>query len=388
MTDFPKLEFSMRDVRRAGDFLKEEIPWSEERAEELKGVFRIANNWRDSHVYPMTKLRHEMMGKIRSVRADGLTVARLKRMRSIRKKLRTISANLSQIQDLGGCRAIVSSIGDVARLIAAYRADNRHEKHREDDYINCPKLGGYRSHHLVLKFHGDEERSIFDGRRIEVQIRTRLQHSWATAVEAVGTFRNEDMKAGQGDRGWLRLFDLMSAEFAIAEHCPIRSDLPDTVIRRKEIRYLDKQLGALGMLENLRQAVRGTDGYTADPYMPSPKYYLIKYDNVERIVDVQPYFRAIDGAASYDSAEQPDIVSGGNRYNVVFVEAFKIESLKEAYPNYFGDVQLFAKNLQNIVQHGEPREYVMPPRIVEPPRSFEGADISWLRRTAKRRWRT
>ena len=105
VADFPQLEYSMREVRRVGDILKGEIAWSDDRATELKDIFRIANNWRDSHLFPMTKLRQEMIGKMRSLQLEGLTAARLKRMRSIRKKLRTIKGNYSQIQDLGGCRA-------------------------------------------------------------------------------------------------------------------------------------------------------------------------------------------------------------------------------------------------------------------------------------------
>jgi ppGpp synthetase/RelA/SpoT-type nucleotidyltranferase len=386
MADFPKLEYPMREVRRAGDALKDVLEWSEDRAEELHAIFRIANNWRDSHAYPMAQFRYEMMGKIRSLHLGGLTVARLKRMRSIRKKLQRLPGNLAQIQDLGGCRAILSSIGEVHTLVDAYRGENRHELIRQDDYIAAPKAGGYRSQHLVYKFRdADAQGSIFDGRRIEIQVRTRLQHSWATAVEAVGTFRNEDMKGGHGDADWLRMFELMSAELAVAENCPLPQDIPDTKDRRREIRALGQKLGALGMLENLRQAVRGADNYVSQPYAAIPKYFLIKYDNVERVVDVQPYFRAVDGTASYDNAEQSDNLAGTNRFNTVLVEAQKIDALKEAYPNYFGDVKLFAQNLQNIVHGSEPKEYSMPPRIVEPPKHHEHADMSWMRRTG-RRW--
>jgi Region found in RelA / SpoT proteins len=84
----------------------------------------------------------------------------------------------------------------------------------EDDYIARPKPDGYRSHHLMFNFRDRRNAGIHDGRRIEVQLRTRLQHSWATAVEAVGLFRGEDLKGNQGNPKWLRLFTLMSAEFA------------------------------------------------------------------------------------------------------------------------------------------------------------------------------
>jgi hypothetical protein len=48
-------------------------------------VFTIANNWRDSHAYPMRKFRYELTGQMRRQKLQGITVACLKRMASIRK---------------------------------------------------------------------------------------------------------------------------------------------------------------------------------------------------------------------------------------------------------------------------------------------------------------
>ena len=66
---------------------------------------------------------------------------------------------------------------------------------------------------------------VFHDRRVEVQIRTFLQHTWATAVEAVGAYRGENMKGGEGNSDWLRLFSLMSGEFAATENCALPPDL-------------------------------------------------------------------------------------------------------------------------------------------------------------------
>jgi ppGpp synthetase/RelA/SpoT-type nucleotidyltranferase len=68
---------------------------------------------------------------------------------------------------------------------------------------------GYRSHHLSLEFKpAKKEDEAYAGRRIELQVRTRLQHSWATAIEAVSLYRNQDLKHHKGDADWLRLFAL------------------------------------------------------------------------------------------------------------------------------------------------------------------------------------
>jgi hypothetical protein len=376
MADFPQFQYAMRDVRRAGDALRGEVMWTEDSAEEIKEIFRIANNWRDSHMYPMRRVRYEMIGQIRRLKQPGSTFARLKRMRSIRKKLRAISANLNQIQDLGGCRAILPSIKDVKALINSCRENLPHEIHTVDDYINNPKSDGYRSHHIVYKFSGDDDEVAFKGRRIELQIRTRLQHSWATAVEAVGTFRGEDLKGGHGDPGWLRLFELMSSEIALTEGCPELKNAPARNTRVAEIRELNTSLEATGTLESISQAFNYLDTYDDSR---DPKYFLIRYDNKNSTVNVDAYDRAIAGSMSFDDSEKNQDI------NSVLVEADKIEELKEGYPNYFGDVQLFKRSLRDITYGKVAKEYELPPQELAPPKPKVVPDLGWF--TRRKRWR-
>lgn len=233
---------------------------------------------------------------------NGITAARLKRMQAIRKKLRrpNFSLNLSQVQDLGGCRAILSSMDEVRALVGALRDRSRHELRNEDDYIGAPKPDGYRSHHLMMGFRGRGEKQIYDGRRIEIQIRTQLQHSWATAVEAIGLFRGENLKGNQGSKKWLRFFQLMSAEFAEAEGCPVRTEMRSHSVRVPEIKKFDKDLEASATLDNLSHAVRWTEVSVLP--REKPTHFLIIYNNIARTVDVQPYFAPISAVTSYDIA--------------------------------------------------------------------------------------
>lgn len=298
VADYPRFEYSMKDVKRAGELIAGELPWTDESAPKIREAFQVANNWRDAHAYPMRSVRCQLVWYMRDRKLQGVTVARLKRMQAIRRKLRRedLPQNLSQLQDLGGCRAILASIADVHTLVAALRDRSRHDLWREDPYIDKPKDDGYRSHHLRFKFRGRGSLSIHDGRRIEVQVRTRLQHSWATAVEAVGLFRGEDLKGNHGSPEWLRLFKLMSAEFAVAEQCPEPPDVPPHHQRVAEINRLDKLLKASTMLENLSYAVRGTDINIAPS--TKPRYYLIKFDNATKQVEVEPYFLARNAVCS------------------------------------------------------------------------------------------
>lgn len=371
----------MRDVRRAGEALAGDLIWTDETAEHIRQVFRIANNYRDSHAFPMRRLRYEVSGLIRKQRiTGGFTVARLKRMPSIRRKLRKISSNLNQVQDLAGCRAVLPTMDDVNSLIDAMRSNSAHELAREDPYIIRPKPDGYRSHHMVFKFKGEGEAAVYNDRRVEIQIRTRLQHSWATAVEAVGLFRKEDMKAGQGSADWLRLFQLMSSEFLFVERCA--PDDGGRAERLVEIADLQAKLDAISTLENLRQAVRITDDYVFDP-KNRPDYYLIRYDRARNLVSVSPEYGPIDAVRSYDKAEAVEPMASNGNFNTVLVEVDEIENLKAAYPNYFGDVDLFKLRLQEAIGD-ESGDFSLTPQQTAPKKPREKPDYSWLH--SFRRW--
>ena len=88
----------------------------------------------------MRRIRYELIGLVRRLRLPSAqttqTAARLKRMPSIRQKLRAISANLNQIQDLAGCRAILPSINEVNAVISSLRDGSAHDLHNEVDYID------------------------------------------------------------------------------------------------------------------------------------------------------------------------------------------------------------------------------------------------------------
>ena len=308
----------------------------------------------------------------------GISAARLKRMTSVRKKLRKINVSLDAIQDLGGCRAILPSIGDVHRIIEAYGASCRHLIYDQDDYISNPKAGGYRSHHLKLKFVGSGEFERFSGRRIEVQVRTQLQHTWATAVEAVGLIRGEDLKGGIGNPDWLKLFELMSSEFAEAEKCPPVPGAPIGRDRRREIRDLEMRLGAAATLDNLSQAFRAAERHVFDR---ETKYFLIKYNPETRAVSVRSYREPIKGIETYDDEEMKLIIQPEKpSFDTVLVEVDKVKNLQNAYPNYFGDVHLFRRQLRRVCKAKDAEDFRLIPQELAPPKPREAPDLSWFTR--------
>lgn len=372
------------EIRNASEQLRNNLVWSDATETEIRNVFATANKWRELHELPMKRIRHQLLGYMRSTGVRGLTAARLKRMQSIRKKLsRRKDFSLEMLQDLAGCRVILPAMKDVKLFLSRYKDNHGHTLINEDDYISKPKRDGYRSHHMILAFCGVVGEDAHFGKRVEVQIRTRLQHAWATAVEGVGLFRGEDFKGGSGDADWRKLFELVSSEFAYIENCPLRSGSVSRTIRLAAIKQLDRKLNATGMLETMSIVSNHADRYMTS--LEKPERWILTFDPKTKNVSVEGFNNARAGSASYNEAETRD-ARGSDQLNTVMVEVDKYEKLKLAYPNYFGDVQLFKKNLIKIVKGKLASEYTLPPQQTVPRPPKPVPDDLWLRRPQRRRW--
>ena len=152
----------------------------------------------------------------------------IKRLESIGKKLeKHDEMKLTQMQDIGGLRAILPKLSDVSALVEKYDTMYlNHEQVKRNDYITAPKPDGYRSFHLIYKYHGKLPQ--YDDLKLEIQIRSELQHAWATAVETVGIFTRQALKSSEGDEDWLRFFALASSVIAERENSSPIPEFPPT----------------------------------------------------------------------------------------------------------------------------------------------------------------
>ena len=360
MTDFVSPKHSKRQVVEAGKLLKGRVSTASDAAIE---AFNIAHNWRACHLVPMRHLRMELAAKARTIGGEALTAARLKRMISIRAKLRRTPHTLYQMQDIAGCRAIMPDQASVDRLVELYERSPRHKFIDQDDYIASPRSTGYRSRHLIFRYQGKNEYEPLNSNPqfVEIQLRTKMQHAWATAVEAVGMVRGEELKSGHGSHEWLRFFALMASEIAAKEGGVAVPGTPvSEADRRQEIVGLEHGLNALGSLENYRNAVKVSEiASTSSPF------YLIQFDRLANQVSV----RGISAKASVKSMDEAET---NRQLNSILVAVDKVSDLRAAYPNYFMDVGLFADTLR---------------KVVKPKRSFFSIDGSWLTDWAQRRSR-
>jgi hypothetical protein len=147
-----------------------------------------------------------------------------------------------------------------------------------------------------------------------------------------------------------------SGELAVAEGSPVHHLVANKGDRIKEIRELNAKLGAIDLLENISTAFRWTSGWASDGSRPT--YYLLKYDRANSLVSVEPYSGAQTATTAYDTSEADAVRAMlKNNRNIVLVDADKIDNLKFAYPNYFGDVSFLKASLKRIVERNGLKEF-------------------------------
>jgi len=309
---------------------------------ELEGAFVIINNWRSSHSFPLNTLQMGLRRLSKHIDPNSLVAQRIKRLSSIELKLRRFpTMKLSQMQDIGGCRAVVRSVRHVDALVALYKGSGiKHKLDHVDDYIRTPQRSGYRGAHLIYRYYSDRK-TTYNGLKLEMQLRSPLQHAWATAVETVGTFIRQALKSSQGEAEWLRFFAVMGSALALREQTPLVPDTPTnrrTLVR--ELRKAARELDVDGRLTSYGAALRTLE----EPSAKKAHYYLLALDPGARSV-------AITGFKSneLDKATRNYLAIERAGTDAVLVSVESLELLRRAYPNYFLDTRVFLNALKRAI---------------------------------------
>ena len=302
---------------------------------EWSNAVSLINGWRASHSGPLNTFRVNLR---RRVKSRDLVAQRLKRLPSIISKLKRLQRiPLSQMQDIGGCRVVVSESDDAFNLAADFVGSKiRHELISHSNYIENPRKTGYRSLHLVYAYNSDRT-TRWQGLRTEIQIRSRLQHQWATAVETVGTFIGDDLKSNVGDPTWLRFFALMATVIAQREKTP---SVPNTPTSQgelvKEIRECDQRLR---ISERLAAFHRITHGFQLSINNP----WVVLELNLKTRKVASREFKTNDWESANSWYLEKEVESRDNPREVVLVSAKSLSELRRAYPNFFLDLGGFRR---------------------------------------------
>jgi hypothetical protein len=151
---------------------------------------------------------------------------------SITEKLRRESIRLTQIQDIAGCRLVISDIAEQesvqASLLRIFSTSTVIDRRENPSH-------GYRAIHVIV---------AIEGRTIEIQVRTALQQLWAEISEKLADLIDPGIKYGGGEDDTRDL--LIEAYITIAEHENVESG----VLR------MQRDLDHLLLMNNLTHARR------------------------------------------------------------------------------------------------------------------------------------
>jgi len=180
---------------------------------------------------------------------------------------------------------------------------------------------------------------------VELQLRSKIQHSWATTVEVVGTFTKQALKASSGEEIWLDFFKYASVEFAKLENCPVDESYADVNTFEKLKRcvgtlYIHKRLDAFNV------AVK-TISFKKSKWA---HYYLLLLDLEKRVINLQGFNKSqLEEATRIYNEDERKYRDDDNK-DLVLVSAGSLRDLKKAYPNYFSNTEDFIKYIEKVYE--------------------------------------
>lgn len=341
-------------VKKAGRALRK-------REGDLKQARERIQAFRAGHEKPL-ELVANIIERCSRALSNAKPYKRLKRLDTIIDKLQRPSLDglttnqtcISNMADIGGCRLIVADL-DTLNKVYSVLDKNQHRRlsiRKTNDYINQPKTGdcGYRCLHLIYQYQDAQGKSF----KIEVQLRTELQHIWATAVEIIDTLEQTKIKTHSHAPDntkpakqvlWEELLAIMSRYIADKEGVsPLDSESKASDTQR--LQQLNRKLKAVDHLNSFRMM---------------GQQVLIPEDAEENVLfvfqsgetrEIQRYFLSVRertiALSVLNSLESSYGTHSG--FNVLMVSTKALSSLSTAYPNYIGDCQQFVELLNDAMK--------------------------------------
>jgi hypothetical protein len=312
----------------------------------------LADKWRACHAYPINTFQATLRRKAKKLSNNPIIAQRLKRMPTIINKLgRYPSMRLAQMQDIGGVRAVLESVADVNKLASEYRQKSRfeHELVTEKNYIQNPRNeDGYRSLHLIYKYK-NKRAPTYNDLLLELQIRTKLQHTWATAVETMGTVLGQGLKSRRGDKEWIDFFAVTSSAFAYEENTELVPRFKD-LTREQTFQAVARSAEEIKALEKMKGfSIAVNEIVKKGAHRAGWSYHLIILNSLQKTVEITAYTRDNFKKAAAHYAEIEARITKGEKTEAVLVSAGPIEILRRAYPNFFLDISEFVNHIEKIV---------------------------------------
>lgn len=339
-------------IRKIGEKLREGIELTEEEKLEF-------DNFREAHNI-IIKLFTIELKKV-NFSKQYLTASRNKRIETIISKLcRPEKPKLDRIHDIAGTRIIfenIKSLEDYIDILENTELVNFKEKINEDknryNYIKNPKSDGYRSIHKVFYYSSNipystlNEKSFnLENKKIELQLRTRLQHIWATTVEIYDIINKSNIKTGTHNKLETKeglFFKKCSLVFEGIESNDVEKIKINIneIFRDKDLVEIYNRLKGIKNIKNIQlpKTLGSDEVFILITDLNKGKTTFFTTDPIEKN-DKQDTFLI---NASYRRLEEKNTKG---EYILLLLTLGDIKKLKNVYPNYFLNTNEFISILK------------------------------------------
>lgn len=310
---------------------------------------KIVEWWRESHLKPLTEVTLKLIEWFHVFEAVVSVNQRLKRKPQIIKKIRRKpNMRLSQMRDIGGCRAIFDTNEQLEEAAELIRTKSKRYKYfliiDEADYrVHGRQESGYRALHITVERNGY---------RIEIQLRSKLQHAWAEAIERTSVLCEKSLKEGEGPQDIIDFFKVTSDAFCEVDW---KRKISDELIKKvfekeeclRESAFVTPKMiaGGTKMNEAFMKAMVARERKRKGKI----KNWVLIFDWKQGVfthwmeTDQDPEI----ASKIYSYQEQSFKYDEG--YEVVLIGSTFVKSIKETHSHYFG-VESYQEILQFIHQ--------------------------------------
>lgn len=332
---------------------------ADENTEDFQKALPIAQQWRNQHLEALQEC-FECLTSCSKEHPQSIATFRLKRMKSIISKLSRPDSHykLGELQDIAGCRLILPDMFELKQACSAFKSLFA-EEIKQDNYLQSPEQSGYRSIHFIPKF--DSHGSL--AYRVEVQMRTHLQHLWATAVESAGEIFDLELKNPQllkiesnpekreQAEDLLTFFRIVSSLFALEEGT---TQIPGYQSDAKDLcNTLRKLSSSTKIIQRFQQLCDDqTTAKLINQNFDNPGFFLIKFSSDSQYSVQEYYFEDSrrEVLKKYNEAEN-NLMSIRNPEkeqftNTVLVYTQNPQLLANAYPNYSANIKEFIERVE------------------------------------------
>ncbi len=307
----------------------------------------VIDNWRASHAYVLnifqTTLRQRSRGK------EIVVAQRLKRRHTIFDKLRREPhMQLAYMHDIAGCRLIFQDVDQLTTFREGLHSSRAKHELRSDDpeqynYIKKPKPSGYRGVHDVYRFKvASAAGAKWNGHLIEIQFRTIYQHAWATAVEVADLITTNRIKFGEAEGSNIRFFQLASE--IISRYCEGLTSCEPEMENEELVRAFRDSAEQTRLLDTFSR-LRISE---IEPLLRQNVILIYNFAEVkgaEPLLEVETFDTQNAAIVRYQQLER----ERENKADIVLVRAQEDAYIRNAYRNYFSDVNDFLSYIEDGV---------------------------------------